>query len=56
MISNCTNTGSLSYEEPQKGDGVTEEEFQKAKAEYWKPRYGRNPGRLLLHKRFQREF
>lgn len=40
MISNCTNTGSLSYEEPQKGDGVTEEEFQKAKAEYWKPSMG----------------
>ena len=40
MISNCTNTGSLSYEEPQKGDGVTEEEFQKAKAKYWKPSMG----------------
>ena len=40
MISNCTNIGSLSYEEPQKGDGVTEEEFQKAKAEHWKPSMG----------------
>lgn len=39
-ISNCTNTGALSYEEPQKGDGVTEEEFQKAVKEYWKASMG----------------
>ena len=39
-ISNCTNTGSLSCEEPQKGDGITEEEFQKAKKQYWKQSMG----------------
>ena len=40
MISNCTNTGTLNHEEPQKGDGVTEEEFQKAKEEHWKASMG----------------
>ena len=40
LIKNCTNTGEFSYEEPQKGDGVTEEEFQKAKEAYWKASMG----------------
>ena len=40
LISNCVNTGDLSYEEPKKGDGVTEEEFQKAAETYWKASMG----------------
>ena len=32
-ISNCKSTGTLNYEEPQMGEGVTEEEYQKAKEE-----------------------
>ena len=40
MISNCTNTGTLNYEDPQKGEGVTDEEFQKAKEEHWKASMG----------------
>lgn len=39
-ISNCVNTGDLSYEGPQKGDGVTEEDFQKATEAYWKASMG----------------
>ena len=39
-ISNCVNTGDLSYEKPKKGDGVTEEEFQKAAETYWKASMG----------------
>ena len=39
-ISNCVNTGALSYEEPQKGDGVTEEDLQKAAETYWKASMG----------------
>ena len=39
-ISNCVNTGALSYEEPQKGDGVTEEDLQKAVETYWKASMG----------------
>lgn len=40
MISNCTSTGTLSYEEPQKGDGVTDEEFEEAKENHWKASMG----------------
>ena len=40
MISNCTSSGALKYEEPQKGEGVTEEEFEKAKEEKWKVSMG----------------
>lgn len=39
-ISNCTSSGALKYEEPQKGEGVTEEEFEKAKEEKWKASMG----------------
>ena len=39
-ISNCKNTGALNYEEPQMGEGVTEEEYQKAKEEKWKASMG----------------
>lgn len=39
-ISNCKSTGTLNYEEPQMGEGVTEEEYQKAKEEKWKASMG----------------
>lgn len=39
-ISNCKSTGILNYEEPQMGEGVTEEEYQKAKEEKWKASMG----------------
>ena len=39
-ISNCKSTGALNYEEPQMGEGVTEEENKKAKEEKWKASMG----------------
>lgn len=39
-ISNCKNTGALNYEEPQMGEGVTEEEYKKAKEGKWKASMG----------------
>ena len=40
VVQNCKSSGALNYEEPQQGEGVTEEEFQKAKEANWKVSMG----------------